>query len=156
MQNQNPFAQFTQNNPFAQFVQNNPFAEQMKSYSEFKSPNFDVNQMFSFSRRNAEAFSAASSVMVESMQNVSRNQAENFRTNVEEMLKTAKEMMGSGSPEINTTRQAELAKSLFEASFKNMREASEAMTKSVFEASDVLNKRAAESLDEISTMSKAA
>ena len=107
MQNQNPFAQFTQNNPFAQFVQNNPFAEQMKSYSEFKSPNFDVNQMFSFSRRNAEAFSAASSVMVESMQNVSRNQAENFRTNVEEMLKTAKEMMGSGSPEINTTRQAE-------------------------------------------------
>jgi phasin family protein len=145
-----------QNNPFAQFAQQNPFAEQFKSFGEFKTPDFDMNRLLTFSRRNAEAFSAAGSMVVESMQSVSRCQAESVRNNVEEMLKTAKEMMSSGSPEINTTKQAELAKSLFETSFKNMREASELMTKSMFEASDVLNKRAAESLEEISSMSKTA
>ena len=158
MSTQNPFAQFTQfaeQNPFMQYAKQNPFADSFKSFGEFKSPNFDMNQMLSFNRRNAEAFSAASSMMVESAQEISRSQAESIRSNVEEMLKAAKDMMSGGSPEINTTKQAELAKSLFENSFQNMRQASEAFTKSMFKASDVINKRAAESMEEIGSLSKA-
>ena len=137
-------------------VTKNPFAEYTKMFSEFKSPAVDMNQFFSIGRRNAEAFSAASSVMAESMQSASRFQAESVRGQVEEMLKAAKEMMVGGSPEINTAKQAELAKMLFEGSLRNFRETSEIITKSLFEASDVLNKRAAESMEEISSVSKAA
>ena len=139
-------------------VTKNPYADYMKMFSEFKAPapNFDFNAVFGISRRNAEALSTAGTVVAESMQAASRHQAESVRNNVEHVLKTAKDMMVSGSPEINTTKQAELAKSLFEASVNNFREMSELVTKSMFEASDVLSKRAAESMEEISTLSKAA
>lgn len=134
----------------------NPFMDYMKIFSEYKSPAVDMNRIFAISRRNAEAFSAASSVMAESMQTVSRSQAENVRNHVEEILKASKDMMVGGSPEINTAKQAELAKLIFEGSLRNFREASEIFTKSIFEASDVLNRRATESLEEMNSMAKAA
>lgn len=136
--------------------QKNPFADYMKMFSDYKSPAVDMQQFMSIGRRNAEAFSAAGSVMAESVQNVSRNQAENARNHMEEILKAAKDMMGGGSPEINTSKQAELAKMLFESSLRQFRETSEIFTKSMFEASDVLNRRAAESLEEFNSMARAA
>lgn len=134
----------------------NPFADYMKMFGDFKSPSVDMNQFFSISRRNAEAFSTAGSVMAESVQTVSRHQAESVRDNVEQVLKASKSMMVSGSPEINTSKQAELAKMLFEASMRNFRETSEIITKSMFEASDVLNKRASESIEEMNALAKVA
>lgn len=144
----------------------NPFADYMKMdyskmWGDYKTPNFaapqfDVNQVITMSRRNAEAFSAAGSVVAESVQALSRQQAESVRTNVERVLKTAKDMMVSGSPEINTNKQAELAKSLFETSLNHFREMSEMVTKSMFEASDVISKRAAENMEEMSRLTKAA
>lgn len=138
----------------------NPFADYMKMFSDFKAPAFtpafDMNKVMNISRRNAEAFSAAGSVVAESVQAISRQQAESARRNVETMLKTAKDMMVTGSPEINTTKQAELTKAMFETSMNNFREMSEMVTKSMFEASDVLNKRAAESMEEMSSLAKAA
>jgi len=135
-------------------VTKNSYGDYMKMWSDYKSPNFDVNQIFSISRRNAEAFSTAGTVMAEGVQAGFRQQAESVRANVEKMLKAAKDMMISGSPEINTTRQAELAKNLFENSLNNFREMSELMTKSVFEASDVINKRAAESMEELNHLAR--
>lgn len=135
-------------------VTKNAYNDYMKSW--YKTPNFDVNQVFSISRRNAEAFSAAGNVVAESVQAVSRQQAESVRTNMEQMMKAAKDMMSNGSPEINTSKQAELTKSLFETSLNNFREMSELMTKSLFEASDVINRRAAESMEEFSNLSKTA
>ena len=137
-------------------VTKNPYSDYMKMFSEYKTPAMDMNRIFSISRRNAEAFSAATTMMTESVQAISRQQAESVRSNVECILKAAKDMMGSGSPEINTTKQAELAKNMFEASFANLRTASEMMTKSMFEASDVINRRAAESLEEMGSLTKAA
>ena len=136
--------------------QKNPFGDYMKMFGEVKSPSMDMNALFTIGRRNAEALSAASSVMAESMQSATQQQAENVRGHVEHVLKTAKEMMVGGSPEINTSKQAELAKMLFESSVKNFRETSEIMTKSLFEASDVLNRRATESMEEMNKVAKAA
>lgn len=137
-------------------TQKNPFADYMKNFGEFKSPAMDMSAFFNIGRRNAEALSAASSVVAESMQSASQQQAENVRRHIEQVLKAAKEMMVGGSPEINTAKQAELAKMLFESSIKNFREASETLTKSMFEASDVLNRRASESLEEMNRAAKAA
>lgn len=133
----------------------NPFADMMKQFSEYKAPNFasapkfDMSQIMTAGRKNAEACSAASQAMAESCQSIARRQAELARAQVEKTLKTCKDMLVNGSPEINTTKQVELAKSMFESSLNNLREVSELATKSCFEAFDVLNRRASETIEEI-------
>jgi len=72
------------------------------------------------------------------------------------LLKTTKDMLVNGSPEINTSKQAEFAKAMIEQCMSDLREVSELYTESGFEAFDVLNKRAAESFEEISRLTKAA
>lgn len=146
----------------------NQYADMMKMFSQFKMPemgkmpqmpqmpNFDMSGLSNLGRRNMEAFSAANQAMSEGMQAVGRRQAELARSSVEKLLKTTKDMLVNGSPEINTAKQAELAKTMVEQSMSNLREVSELVAKSGFEAFDVLNKRAAESFSEISKLNKAA
>lgn len=148
MATQNFFAQ----NPFVQGA----FADAMKQFSDVKPAQFDMNRAMDFSRKNVEAFSAANQTVAEGVQTIARRQAEIARNQVETMLQTSREMLTSGSPEVNTTRQAELARSVFESSLNNLRELSELATKSSFEVFDLLNRRAAESMDEISKFSKKA
>ncbi|MCE3006007.1 MAG: phasin family protein [Alphaproteobacteria bacterium] len=134
----------------------NPFADAMKVFGDFKAPQMptiDVNGVLAFNRRNAEAASAASQCMAEGLQTIARRQAELARAQVDKVLKTTKDMMTGGSPEVNTTKQMELAKTMFENSLSNLREVSELVTKSGFELFDVVNRRAAESLDEITSLS---
>ena len=133
----------------------NPFADMMKTFSEYKAPSFssmpsvDVNQLMASGRKNAEACSAAGQAVAESAQAIARRQAELARAQVEKLLKTTKDMLVNGSPEINTTKQVELAKTMFESSLNNLREVSELVTKSGFEVFDVLNRRASQSIEEI-------
>ena len=136
----------------------NPFADAMKFWSEFKAPQmpampaFDPSSVVNFNRRNVEAASAASQAFTESVQAISRRQAEVARAHVEKCLKTTKDMLTGGSPEVNTSKQVELAKTIFENSLSNLREVSELAAKSGFEVFDVINRRAAESLDEITNI----
>lgn len=134
----------------------NPFADMMKTFSEFKAPTMgamptvDVNQMMASSRRNVEALSAAGQAMSESMQAITRRQAELLRAQVEKSLKTAKEqLVNNASPEINTTKQVEFAKTMFESSLNNVREVCELVSKSNLEVFDKLNRRASESIEEL-------
>ena len=136
----------------------NPYSDAMKFWSNIQTPqmpSFDVSSAVSIGRRNAEAVTAAGQAVSESVQAISRRQAELARTNVEKLLKTTKDMLVNGSPEINTGKQVELAKTMFEASLNNLREVSELVTKSGFEVFDVLNKRATESIEELSSYSPA-
>ena len=130
----------------------NPYADVMKAFSNVNVPNFDYNSVFSAQRRNIEAVTEANQLMAESLQAISRRQAEIARSSVDQVLKASKDMVAKGSPELNTGKQADLAKSLFENSLNNMREVTEMLTKSVIEASDVINRRAAESMEEISNV----
>ena len=128
---------------------NNAFADMFKN-------TFDLNQLFSTQRRNIEALSAANQAVVEGAQAISRRQAEVIRGHVEDTLKASKDLLTSGTPETNLTKQADLTKSIFETTLSNLREITEMATKSGFEAFDVLNKRAAETLEEISKASGSA
>ena len=133
----------------------NPFADMMKQFSEYKAPSMaavpsmDVNKLMSSGRKNVEACSAVGQAMAESSQAVVRRQAELARAQVEKTLKTCKDMLVNGSPEINTTKQVDLAKTMFESSLNNLREVGELVTKSCFEAFDIYNRRASESIEEI-------
>lgn len=125
---------------------NNPYA-----FAEIFRNAFDYNQLFSTQRRNIEALSAANQAVVEGAQAITRRQAEVIRENVEQVLQASREMFSGGTPDLNVTKQADLAKNLFENNLSNIREITEMATKSSFEAFDVLNKRAAESIEEISS-----
>lgn len=138
----------------------NPYADMMKAFTNFQAPqmampsmpNFDVSQLMNVGRRNVEACSAASQALAESCQAISRRQAELCQAHVAKCLKTAKEALVNGSPEINTTKQVELAKTMFESSLNNLREVSELVSKSHFEAFDVFNKRTSEILEELTSV----
>jgi len=136
----------------------NPFADMMKNFSEFKAPHvpsLDMTQLMTVGRRNAEAVTAAGQTMAESAQTITRRQAELARAHVEKVLKTTKDMLVNGSPEINTTKQVEFAKTLFESSLNNLREVGELVTKSGFEVFDVLNRRASATIEEFSNVKTA-
>ena len=137
----------------------NPYADMMKYWGEYKTPqfnNFDVTGAITVGRKNAEAFTAASQTLVEGIQTIARRQVELARAQVEATLKSTKDTLVNGSPEINTTKQVELAKRMFETSLNNLREVTELATKSGFEAFDLLNRRATEQLEELTSYGKEA
>jgi phasin family protein len=137
MTNQNPFAQFT---------------EAFKSFapvSEFKAPAFDFNKVFSAGKRNAEAFSAAGQVVIQSVQEVSRRSADIARGNVESLINASREAASGKTPELNTARQIEAAKGFYDNGIKNAREISEILTKSSSEAFEIINKRTSENIAEL-------
>lgn len=144
--NQNPFQAFSQFFPQNQ----NNVAEFFKQFGEFNAPNVDVNKLAQTSRRSFETASEAGKTVTENVQAIARRQAELAREQVETVLKSSKDMMASGSPEINTTKQIELARGVVENSLNNVREISEMVTKSGFEIFDLINRHTAEQLDEIS------
>jgi phasin family protein len=123
---------------------NNPFADMFKN-------SIDMNQVITTQRKNLEAASEASQVVVESTQAIARRQSEIARENVEQALKASKDLFTGNSPETNVAKQVEFAKSAFENSLANLREISEMMAKSAFEAFDVVNRRVAESFEEVSS-----
>jgi phasin family protein len=142
-------------NPFADMMKQFNQADIMKQFSQFKAPampampSIDMSSMMNVGRKNVEACTAASQALQESCQVITRRQAELARAQVEKTLKTCKDMLVNGSPEINTTKQVELAKTMFESNLNNLREVGELATKSCFEAFDVLNRRASQSIEEM-------
>lgn len=128
------------------------FTDFFKNADSFKNL-VDFNQLFSSQRRNIEAMSAVNQIAVESAQAISRRQAEIARENVENALKTSKDLLSGSSPETSLSKNADAVREFFENSLANFREVTEMVTKSSFEAFDVLNKRAAESMEELSKAS---
>src|SRR5690606_11260562 len=88
---------------------NKNYSEFFKAFSDFSVPGVDFNHLFSLQRRNLEALSAANQVVAESVQAISRRQAELLQSQVERFLQTAREVLSSGSPEAGASRQADLA-----------------------------------------------
>ncbi len=119
-------------------------------------PNMDMSAVTNMGKRNMEACTSAAQCVTEGMQTAARRQSELARASVEKLLKTSKDMLSGGSPEINTAKQAEFAKAMIEQCMSNLREVSELYSKSSFEAFDVLNKRAAQNFEELSKLAKAA
>jgi phasin family protein len=140
----------------------NAYNDMMKMWSQFKMPNMqmpnipnvNLNNVVNLGKKNIEACSGAYQCMVEGSQEIARRQVELARSSAENTLKTAKDLLVNGSPEINTAKQAAFAKNMIEQNLSNLREICELYTKSGFEAFDVINKRAAECFEEIGKLNK--
>jgi phasin family protein len=120
------------------------------SFSEFKNPAVDFNQIVAQARRNAETFSTVAQIATEGLQTIGRRQLEILRSNGEHALKASKELSSATAPQQNASKQAEFAKTWIDYNVNALREIAELSTKSVQEAFDVVNKRVAEQYREFS------
>ncbi|BBK33975.1 phasin family protein [Stella humosa] len=137
----------------------NPFLDfdVTRMMSDFRVPGFDTEALMAAQRRNIEALTKANQLAAEGMQAVMRRQAEIMRQTMEE----ASRMMGSiaqaGGPERQAVKQAEVAKTAFEAAIANMKEIADLMARANQDTYAVINKRVAEGMDEVrALMAKAA
>ena len=157
----NPFADmfknsadmFKNNDMFKQsadMFKNNAMFKNADAFKAMFKPNFDMNQPINAMRRNVEALTEAGQVMIEGAQENFQTQTESLRSNVESMIKNSKDVFTSGSPEASLAKGAELARSVYESTLANVREAVEMATKCGFEAFEVLSARASETMSELS------
>lgn len=131
-------------------AQSNAFADAFKGLQDFKMPNVDFNGVFSMTRRNAEAFSAANQTVAEGLQKAAKRQAEIAQRSIEEALSFVREVTGSKSPEASAQKQAQFAQKAAEELVSNAREIMEIVSKSSTQASEVLSKRFNQAISEIS------
>jgi phasin family protein len=129
--------------------QNKAFNDAFKAFSSVQ-PQADFKEVFNAGRKNVEAFTAANQAFAEGVQAVFRRQAEVAQKQAEDALNLFKEVASSKNPEASIAKQAEFAKSAFETSLANTREAIETASKAGTEASEIIGKRAVANVEEYS------
>lgn len=135
---------------------NKSYQDFSKMFAEFKMPAVDMTGYLAVQRRNAEAFSAASQVVAESLQALSRRQVEIMQEGVEAWLKTTKDILSAGSAEAGVAKQADYAKNVVAQSLNGFRELTEMASKSNVEVLDVLSDRVVKSFEEFGAVVKKA
>lgn len=132
----------------------NPFLDIdfSKMLADFKVPGVDVDQLMASQKKNIDAVTKANQVAFEGAQAVARRQADILRATMEEVQKVTQDLMATTSPQDRMTKQAEVAKTAFETSLKNMKELADMMAKSNNEAFDLINKRMGEMMEEVQTL----
>lgn len=135
-----------QDNPFAEFFKNNDFA---KAFEQYQNLPFDMQAIMDIQRKNVEAMTEAQQLAVHGMQSFAQRQSEIVSQIMEDNSVIAKEMMGEGSPEEKMAKNADMFKTVYERTIKNMTDLSEMIQKSNEEASGVISNRVSASMGEI-------
>ncbi len=138
-------------NPFAQMFSQNDF---MKTFQNYQATPFDIKTLMELQRKNLQALTEAQQVTVESIQAIAQRQSEILSQMMEENSSLAKELLGEGSPEDKAAKNADIAKTMYEKSIKNIREISDMLNKSSLVASDIINKRVTDNMSEIKSVLK--
>ncbi len=139
-------AKKNQNNPFAEFFAQNDFA---KFFDNYKSLPFDMNSFMETQRKNVQALTNAQQLAIDGLQAVAQRQSEILSQLVEDNSNLAKEMMSEGTPEEKIAKNAELFKTVYERSIKNMKDLADMINKANTEASEIINKRVTATMNEI-------
>lgn len=134
------------NNPFSDFFSQNDFA---KLFENYQASPFDLKELMETQRKNMQAITEAQQCAMDGLQAVAQRQAEILSQMMEDNSRIAKEMMGEGTPEAKISKNAELFKTVYERTVRNMQELSEIINKSNIEASKVINKRVSATMNEI-------
>ncbi len=130
---------------------NNPFADAFKSmYDNMQAPSFDVKDLASNLRKNAEAWAKASQVLAEASREVLRLQAGFVQSNTQQLMELCKDVCASKNPEASAAKQAEFAKSAFEDALSSSREVFEIASKAGSEASEIVSKQLSQCMSECS------
>lgn len=144
MSKQNPMNEFFSQSDLTKFFEN------------YKAMPFDMQSIMDIQRKNIQAMSEAQQITIENFQALMQRQSQSISQLVEDASKFAKELMSEGTPEEKIARNADIFKTLYERSVKNMNELNEMLNSSNQEASKIINKRVSASMSEIkSSLDKA-
>lgn len=121
----------------------------MPEFADFKMPAFNVDAMVEAQQKNIEAFNMANKAAVEGWQAFTKKQVELWQSAMEETGALAQDVAGTKEPADKFAKQAAFAKTAFENSLSNAREAQAMASKTANKTVDIVSKRWAESLDEV-------
>jgi phasin family protein len=135
---------------------NNNFFDNMKNMMDPQNfmqnmknmPNFDMNNMASMFKKNAEAMSNMSQVAAENVQAMVRRNAEIAQKSASDAFNMMKDMASSNNPEHSMAKQQQYMKHAFENAMSNTKEMAEMMTKSGMEVFDMLGNKINENINE--------
>lgn len=144
MSQKNPFSK----NPFSDFFARNEFSN---IFDNCQSSPFDLKALLETQRKNLQAIAQAQSITLENIQAVARRQAEIMAQVAEDNSAMARELLSEGTPEEKIAKNADLFKSVYERSIKNLQDISEMIGRSHEESSEIINKRVSATMSEIKT-----
>lgn len=126
-------------------------------FSEMKLPPMpDLEVLTTATRRNMEAFAAASRVAFEGAQALGRRNLEIMQQASAEMAEAMKSLAGVEAPQDRAARQAELLKQAYERAVANLKELGDLIQRSNTDALALINKRFTEAMDELRAMAQKA
>lgn len=134
------------NTQFTDFISQGSFT---KIFEDYKTLPFDVKSFLETQRKNVQALSEAQQVAVENLQAIVQRQVEIVSQMVEDNSKIARELMIEGTPEEKISKNADLFKSLYERSVKNMNDLAEMVNASNQETGKIISKRVSATMNEI-------
>lgn len=138
-----------QKTPFQNFFTPNDFGKAFEQYQPpYQSMPFDMSALLETQRKNFQAMSDAQKTAFENMQTIAQRQGEILSQLVEENGRLAQELMTEGTPEEKMAKNADVFKSVYEKSIRNLDELSELVRKSNDETSGIINKRISASVSE--------
>ena len=128
-----------------------PFPEMdfTKVMSSFKMPAFDVKAVMAAHQKNVDAFTNASQLAFEGVQEIAKRQGEMIRQGVEEATGAAKTTKAPGSIEETAANGAETFKTIYQSALANTWDLNDMASKTTSKSLGVINKRVAESFDEV-------
>ncbi len=120
-----------------------------KMMGDFQFPGVDMTAMLDAQRKNIEALTEANRRAAEGMQALGQRQAEILQQTMAELSETMSGVMAGQTPEVDASKQAELAKEAFDRALGYMRELAEMASKANTEAFEVVNSRLQEQMQEL-------
>jgi phasin family protein len=132
----------------------NAFFNQSKLSGDFRFPGFDARAITESQRRNLEALTDASQLVIEGAGALVRRQGEIVRKIAEEMPAMLRDWAQSGTPEDRLAKCVEAAKLAFEKVLANARELNDIGNKASAEVFGVIARRVNEGLDELRLYAK--
>ena len=126
------------------------FLDFQKMLGEWRMPNFDLEAVAAYQRKNIEALTQANQLALEGTQAWMRRNLELARQTMEDMQAMMSDMTKpNGTMEERLARQAEYSKKAIEKSLANIRDLTELATKTNNDAVNVITKRVSEGLEEV-------
>ena len=119
-----------------------------KMMGEFKMPSVNMEAIMACHRKNMEAFAAVNQATFETIQALTRKQAEWMRQGMEEASSVVNAIMSADTPEEKVLRHAEASKAAVDKCIANAREVAETVARSNNQAMETVSTRMSEGLNE--------
>ena len=149
-----PFLDFDVAKVMADFDPTKFAGEFAKLAKHYRAPTVDVSAVFEAQRRNVEALTAANKTAIEGVRALAEQQSAILQQTLNATRKSFDKIGKASTPQEAASKQAEIAKEIFEKAVANAQTMTELVAKSNAETAEVITGRIAEGLDEIKALAE--